>query len=117
MVLVVVDRGVLGAGAAGRGNQHRSARPADALPSAEAALLGRVYRTEPDPTHPVPQRPTRRALPPPVVRAKTLLQHPRASSHYVALMYVASDGAEHLDQPTDLPDGYHKSSALDPEGV
>jgi len=53
--------GVLGAGAAGRGNQHRSAHPADALPSAEAALLGRVYRTEPDPTHPVPQRPTRRA--------------------------------------------------------
>jgi len=51
------------------------------------------------------------------VRAKTLLQHPRASSHYVALVYVASDGAEHLDQPTDLPDGYHKSSALDPEGV
>jgi len=75
------------------------------------------YRTEPDPTHPVPQRPTRRALPPPVVRAKTLLQHPRASSHYVALVYVASDGAEHLDQPTDLPDGYHKSSALDPDGV
>jgi len=32
-------------------------------------------------------------------------------------MYVASDGAEHLDQPTDLPDGYHKSSALDPDGV
>jgi hypothetical protein len=32
-------------------------------------------------------------------------------------VYVASDGAEHLDQPADLPDGYHKSSALDPEGV
>ncbi len=56
-------------------------------------------------------------LPPPVVRAKTLLQHPRASSHYVALVYVASDGAEHLDQPADLPGGYHKSSALDPDGV
>ncbi len=27
------------------------------------------------------------------------------------------DGAEYLDQPTDLPDGYHKSSAPDPEGV
>jgi len=35
--------GVLGAGAAGRGTQHRSAHPADAVPSAEAALLGRVY--------------------------------------------------------------------------
>ncbi len=37
------------------GNQHRSAHPADALPSADAALLGRVPHTEPNPPHPVPQ--------------------------------------------------------------
>jgi len=28
-----------------------------------------------------------------------------------------AEGAGYLDQPTDLPDGCHKSSALDPEGV
>jgi len=54
---------------------------------------------------------TPRPLPPLVVRAKTLLQHPRASSYYVALVYVASDGAEHLDQPADLPGGYHNPAS------
>jgi len=76
--------------AAGRGNQHRSAHPADALPSAEAALLGRVYPHRTGSPTPRPSTPdTPRPLPPPVVRAKTLLQHPRAFSHYVALVYVA----------------------------
>jgi len=54
---------------------------------------------------------TPRPLPPLVVRAKTLLQHPRASSYYVALVYVAADGAEHLDQPADLPGGYHNPAS------
>jgi len=50
---------------AGRGNQHRSAHPADALPSAEAALLGRVYPHRTGSPTPRPSTPdTPRPLPP-----------------------------------------------------